>query len=281
MAEISNPNQQGGQDNRSLMAIVVFFMAVLLGVQYFRQKNSPPQPPPKPAAPLAASANPAAPITGEPVPPPSASSPSASTKPVVQAGSESTATVENNLYRIQFSNRGAQVTSWILKGGQFTDDQGKPLDLVSSQAAKLFGYPLSLYTYDGLSVPISSISRNNHVVPYRFRSDSRRPQQSARSHQRRRRCELQRHIYRGSERAGHAHLHAGLRRQRHQQWRHTGHCKRRHRRNARPCSFRPICDGRHKRSCHPDVQVLETETSRLPRPSASIRTPMSCMLRCR
>jgi YidC/Oxa1 family membrane protein insertase len=66
--------------------------------------------------------------------------------PVVQAGGESTTVIENELYRIQFSNRGAQVTSWILK--QYKDSDGKPLELVHEQAAKQFGYPLSLYTYD-------------------------------------------------------------------------------------------------------------------------------------
>jgi YidC/Oxa1 family membrane protein insertase len=64
----------------------------------------------------------------------------------VQAAGESSTIVENELYRITFSNRGAQVTSWILKG--FKDKAGHPLDLVHDGAAKQFGYPLSLYTYD-------------------------------------------------------------------------------------------------------------------------------------
>ncbi len=64
----------------------------------------------------------------------------------VKADSESETIVENELYRIQFSNRGAQVTSWILK--KYTDEAGKPLDLVNQTAAPKFGYPLSLHTYD-------------------------------------------------------------------------------------------------------------------------------------
>jgi YidC/Oxa1 family membrane protein insertase len=68
------------------------------------------------------------------------------------------------LYRITFSNRGAQVTSWILKGPAYTDANGKPLDLVNQQAARLFGDPLSFYSYDGASASIASVSRNNHVV---------------------------------------------------------------------------------------------------------------------
>jgi YidC/Oxa1 family membrane protein insertase len=81
---------------------------------------------------------------------------------VVQAGAETTTVVENELYRIQFSNRGAQVTSWVLK--QFKDADGKPLDLVHQQAAKLFGYPLSLYTYDGSTMSIASATRSGNVV---------------------------------------------------------------------------------------------------------------------
>ena len=60
--------------------------------------------------------------------------------------------IENELYRITFTNRGGQVVSWILKrkpdGGNFKNTDGKPLDLVHHQAAEPFGYPLSLYTYD-------------------------------------------------------------------------------------------------------------------------------------
>jgi YidC/Oxa1 family membrane protein insertase len=63
-----------------------------------------------------------------------------------QAASESETVVENDLYRITFSNRGAQVKSWILK--KFTDDKEQPLELVNNLAAEKYGYPLSLWTYD-------------------------------------------------------------------------------------------------------------------------------------
>src|SRR5579884_2095398 len=69
-----------------------------------------------------------------------------SSGPVTQAAAESTTVVENDLYRITFTNRGAQVTSWVLK--KYKDDDGKPLDLVNHAAAAKYGYPLSLYTYD-------------------------------------------------------------------------------------------------------------------------------------
>jgi YidC/Oxa1 family membrane protein insertase len=63
-----------------------------------------------------------------------------------QAASETETVVENDLYRITFTNRGAQVKSWILK--KFTDDKERPLDLVNNLAAEKYGYPLSLWTYD-------------------------------------------------------------------------------------------------------------------------------------
>ena len=63
-----------------------------------------------------------------------------------QASSESQTVIESDLYRITFSNRGAQVTSWTLK--KFDDDHGKPLDIVNNAAAQKYGFPLSLWTYD-------------------------------------------------------------------------------------------------------------------------------------
>ena len=63
-----------------------------------------------------------------------------------QAASESEIVVENDIYRITFTNRGAQVKSWVLK--KFTDDKDRPLNLVNSIAAEKYGYPLSLWTYD-------------------------------------------------------------------------------------------------------------------------------------
>ena len=64
-----------------------------------------------------------------------------------QASSETETVIENDLYKITFTNRGAQVKSWILK--KFDNDEQHPqLDLVNEEAAQKYGYPLSLYTYD-------------------------------------------------------------------------------------------------------------------------------------
>ena len=54
--------------------------------------------------------------------------------------------VENDLYRITFSNRGGLVKSWVLKRSQ--DARGNPLDIVNEAGAAQWGYPLSLWTWD-------------------------------------------------------------------------------------------------------------------------------------
>ena len=75
----------------------------------------------------------------------------------VQAASETETVVENELYRITFTNRGGVVKSWLLK--KYKDDSQKDLlDLVNHDAAAKFGMPLSLFTYDaGLKSRLNSV----------------------------------------------------------------------------------------------------------------------------
>lgn len=160
MPEIKNPNQQGGggQDSKTILIFTGLFLVVLLGMQYFR-KNPPPaeqqqhqqqQQQQAPANTNNAATQQATPApettTVTPAAAPTPAQPVAAQTPEVVASADSTTVVENELYRITFTNRGAQVTSWILK--KYKDNDGKPLDLVNQQAAKKYGYPLSLYSYD-------------------------------------------------------------------------------------------------------------------------------------
>jgi YidC/Oxa1 family membrane protein insertase len=62
------------------------------------------------------------------------------------AAAERETVIENDLYKIVFTNRGAQVKSWVLK--KSNDEHGHPLELVHQAAAQQYGYPLSLWTYD-------------------------------------------------------------------------------------------------------------------------------------
>jgi YidC/Oxa1 family membrane protein insertase len=71
--------------------------------------------------------------------------PSAGSTPPKSASVETQTVVENDLYKIVFTNRGAQVKSWVLK--KYKDEKGQLLDLVNPASASL-GLPLGLYTYD-------------------------------------------------------------------------------------------------------------------------------------
>jgi YidC/Oxa1 family membrane protein insertase len=66
--------------------------------------------------------------------------------PAIAAAVVAETTVENAKYKIVFTNKGAQVVHWYLKG--YNDTAGKPLDMVQPQAADKFGFPLSLFTYE-------------------------------------------------------------------------------------------------------------------------------------
>jgi YidC/Oxa1 family membrane protein insertase len=158
LPEIRNPNLQtqgagggtGGGDMRSTIAFTLVILVALLGYQYFFK----PAPPATPqtqsqgaqqagqlAAPQAAPGQAQSTAAGVQS---SASAPAMT--PSIGATSESDITVENGVFKIVFTNRGARVKQWILK--KYIDTAGKPLDMVQPQASEYFGYPLSLFTYD-------------------------------------------------------------------------------------------------------------------------------------
>jgi YidC/Oxa1 family membrane protein insertase len=152
LPDYQNPGQEsgglggGGGDRRMLIVFVVILVALSVSQpllkKYFPQPPAPTsstQPPAQSST--STPAMPSAPVTSSP-------SPAANTIPVSkQAASETDTVIENDLYRITFTNRGAQVKSWILK--KFDNDaQNDRLDLVNAAAAQKYGYPLSLYTYD-------------------------------------------------------------------------------------------------------------------------------------
>ena len=151
MPEIRNPNLQsqgpgggGGGDMRGTMVFWLFLLLVFFGYETFFNRPKPPAP----APPQSKSATPPAPA----VAPNQAATPAAhpaaaaAATPVITASAESETTVENELYKIVFTNRGGQVKHWILK--TYFDSRGKPLDMVQAQIASHYGFPLSLYTYE-------------------------------------------------------------------------------------------------------------------------------------
>ena len=152
MAELRNPNAStqgpgggGGGDMRSMLAFMVLAGVALLAFQYFKPPT-PPAPQQQTSAQTGQTSPAAQTVGATPVGGDQASATQTGATPAVVAAAESQTVVENELYKITFTNRGAMVKSWILK--KYKDSHGRPLDLVNQQTAANFGYPLSLYTYE-------------------------------------------------------------------------------------------------------------------------------------
>ncbi len=128
-------------ERRLLLVFALTFLVIVLFQPILRKYLPQPPAPPaqtQPQAQQVPTSNPPAAVQPQvPVPAPGVTK---------QGSAEAETVVENDLYRITFTNRGGQVKSWVLK--KFDDDQGKPLELVNGTAAAKYGYPLSLWTYD-------------------------------------------------------------------------------------------------------------------------------------
>jgi YidC/Oxa1 family membrane protein insertase len=150
LADFQNPQQEPGTEKRLVLVFILTFL-VILAFQPLLKKYGPQPAAPQPSNPAAQ----AQPSSSSPSTSTSAASAGAATLPAVpvpvgvttRASSETDTVIENDLYRITFTNRGAQVKSWILK--RFDNEtQNGLLDLVNPTAAEKYGYPLSLWTYD-------------------------------------------------------------------------------------------------------------------------------------
>ena len=142
MADFKNPQQEPGAEKRLLLVFLLTFVGLIV-FQPLLKKYMPQAPaaPQKQSVPEQVAAAPAvAAVTA-----PATRTPAAAISK--QAASEADTVIENDLYKITFTNRGAQVKSWILK--KFDNEaQNGPLELVDNAAAQKYGYPLSLWTYD-------------------------------------------------------------------------------------------------------------------------------------
>jgi YidC/Oxa1 family membrane protein insertase len=165
LPEYQNPQQEPGAERRLMLVFLLTFVVLIIFQPLLKK--------PLPQAPVAPPKQSASPQPGaEPSPaslstsalkstagglsPSTASSMPPGAPQSKQAAAETETVIESDLYKITFSNRGAQVKSWILKKYN-NDAQTGPLDLVNAAAAQKYGYPLSLYTYDeGLRNKLSS-----------------------------------------------------------------------------------------------------------------------------
>jgi YidC/Oxa1 family membrane protein insertase len=140
-------------ERRLLVVFALTFLVIMLFQPLMKKYG--PKPPAKtesaaelrPPAPAPAVA---APSSAQIVPPTSSASAAGTTRASASApllaATESETLIENDVYRIVFTNRGGRVKSWVLK--KYTDDKGGPLELVNTVAANQYGYPLSLWSYD-------------------------------------------------------------------------------------------------------------------------------------
>lgn len=116
------------------LLIAFLLMGVVLAVStYLMPTSEAPTPAPvaqstTPAAEAPAAATPAA----QPAPAPAADLPGQ-----VQAADVEIFTVETNVHKVVFSNRGATIHNWVLK--DYKDNSGQPLDLVNQKALQLTG----------------------------------------------------------------------------------------------------------------------------------------------
>ena len=130
-------------ERRLLLVFALTFLVLIIAqplITKYTGKNEPAQKQAQPQVQQQQAATPTPTVQAALVPVPK---PAAGNK---VASSEQESVIETPVYKITFTNKGGQVTSWILK--DFTDDKGKPLDLVNHAASKIYGYPLSLFTYD-------------------------------------------------------------------------------------------------------------------------------------
>jgi len=171
LPEIQNPNLQtqgrgggGGGDMRGTIFFMMLVFTAVLGYQYFFAK------PPKTEQPAATQTHTAqntsaqapaetqsATPASQPAQPEVHAAGHSDSTPAITATTETETTVENELYRIVFTNRGAVVKHWYLK--KYFDNAGKPLDLVQPQAAAHYGVPLSLFTYPDSPVSMSLLNQ--------------------------------------------------------------------------------------------------------------------------
>lgn len=152
MPEYRNPQQDpgagGGGSSRMTLVLIATFALILIS-QFFLFKNKPGQK--TSAAPAdAASTQATPPSEGKPAeasvqPVAAAATPAPGNAAQKAASNEAETVVENDLYKITFTNKGGVVKSWVLK--KFKDEHGQPLNMVNVPGSQ-YGFPLALYAYD-------------------------------------------------------------------------------------------------------------------------------------
>ncbi len=149
---INGGNKKEMSMEMRLLLAFLLMGAIMFSTQYFFK---PPTPPPLKKTASSSQAAPASPdntpvpentAATVPVPaaePPEAAPTSAPTSPATPGQALPHFTIDTDLYRVSFSNQGANVRSWLLKKYKGNDD--KLLDLINSAAAIEDPFPFSLH----------------------------------------------------------------------------------------------------------------------------------------
>jgi YidC/Oxa1 family membrane protein insertase len=129
------PNKEMTTETRLLLAFVLVGI-VLVGWNYIYK----PPPPVTPAANPQVQTTP--PAAEAPKPIPATPAQAIEVPGQIQASQPEEFTIETDLYRVQFSNQGAVVRSWVLKA--YKDGKGQPLDLVNPRALQRVPAPFAV-----------------------------------------------------------------------------------------------------------------------------------------
>jgi YidC/Oxa1 family membrane protein insertase len=123
------------QEKRVLAAFALSFLMLLLWRVFFVKE---PRPTPSSKSTPTAQTQ----TAPEKTPAPVASPPLPATTPVVKGSKAEDIVVENDLYKVTFSTRGAVAESWILE--KYRDAKEAPLDVIDQEACGKLGFPMSL-----------------------------------------------------------------------------------------------------------------------------------------
>ena len=135
-------NKNAGMELRLLLAFVLMGLVLFVTPYFYKPPVGPKQTAPvtkKQAAQVTTQSTTAAQTQAAPT--------SAPNPGTITAASEQPFIVDTDLYRIEFSNRGAVVKSWTLK--KYLDSRGKPLELVDSAAFAKAPPPFAIVFKDG------------------------------------------------------------------------------------------------------------------------------------
>ena len=152
----SQPSKSEGlsMEKRFILALILMGLVLFLTQYVFKPtgqapKSQPPVAPQTQAAPQPKQA-----------PPETAAAAPAPIGQVSASAEEPPYIIDTDLYKVVLSNRGAVVTSWVLK--KYRDNTGNQLDLVNAAAAPKTGYPFSL-VFTGQAPP-SDVNRDFFVA---------------------------------------------------------------------------------------------------------------------